>query len=88
MQTKTGSFVEAWANIVVGFSINFAANLVILPWFGFDITPSKAFGIGVIFTVISLARSYVLRRWFNGLKFGNHPPSVLAQDYRWHKGDK
>lgn len=71
MQTKLGSFAEAWANIAVGFSINYCANLLVLPWFGLNVTPSDAFGIGVIFTVISLARSYILRRWFNGLKFGN-----------------
>lgn len=70
-QTKTGSFVEAWANIAVGFAINFAANMVVLPHFGFAITAAKAFGIGVVFTIISLVRQYVLRRWFNGLKFGN-----------------
>lgn len=67
-QTRLGSFVEAWANIAVGFGINFAANLAVLPLFGFNVTASDAFGIGVIFTGISLARSYVLRRWFNGLK--------------------
>lgn len=72
-QTKLGSFAEAWANIAVGFAINFTANLIVLPWFGLAITPGKAFGIGIVFTFISLARSYVLRRWFNGLKFGNTP---------------
>ena len=71
-QTKLGSFVESWANIFVGFSINFVANLLILPHFGFtSLNASKAFGIGLIFTGISLARSYCLRRWFNGLRFGN-----------------
>ena len=70
-QTKLGSFVEAWANIVVGFSINWCANLLILPLYGFKISGGQAFSIGLIFTVISLVRSYVLRRWFNGLKFGN-----------------
>lgn len=69
MQSKLGSFIEAWANIAVGFAINFTANMMILPHFGFDITAGKAFWIGVIFTVISLVRSYILRRWFNGLKF-------------------
>jgi hypothetical protein len=71
MQTRMGSFVEAWANILVGFTINFAANLLVLPLFGFSVTPSDAFGIGVVFTAISLARSYVLRRWFNGLRWGH-----------------
>lgn len=71
MQTKLGSFAEAWANIAVGFGINFTANMLVLPIFGFQVTASDAFGIGIIFTAISLARSYVLRRWFNGLKLGN-----------------
>jgi hypothetical protein len=60
-----GSFVESWANVAVGFSINYVANLVVLPWFGLAITPSKALGVGVVFTGISVARSYTLRRWFN-----------------------
>ncbi len=71
-QTKLGSFAEAWANIAIGFTINYFANLLILPLFGFtSLTPGKNFLIGVVYTFISLARSYVLRRWFNGLKFGN-----------------
>lgn len=70
-QTKFGSFVESWANIIIGFSINWAANMIILPWFGFHLSGGTAFEIGCVFTVISLVRSYVLRRWFNGLKFGN-----------------
>lgn len=74
MQTKLGSFVEAWANIAVGFGINFTANMLVLPIFGFQVTASDAFGIGIIFTAISLARSYVLRRWFNGLKFFETKP--------------
>lgn len=71
-QTKLGSIVEAWANIAVGFGVNFTANLVILPLFGFHtLTLGKNFEIGLLYTVISLVRSYILRRWFNGLKFGN-----------------
>ena len=73
MQTRLGSFIEAWANIFVGFSINFCANLLILPLFYGPVAANagKAFGIGLIFTAISLARSYILRRYFNGLRFGN-----------------
>lgn len=70
-QTKWGSFIEAWANIAVGFSINWCANLLVLPLFGFHVSGGQAFRIGLIFTAISLARSYVLRRYFNGLKFGH-----------------
>jgi hypothetical protein len=71
-QTKLGSITEAWANIAVGFGVNFTANMVVLPLFGFtSLTLKNNFIIGAIYTVISLLRSYVLRRWFNGLKFGN-----------------
>jgi hypothetical protein len=70
-QTRFGSFIEAWANIFVGFAINWSANMLILPAFGFPVSAAKAFGIGLIFTVISLVRQYILRRWFNGLRFGH-----------------
>lgn len=66
-QTKAQSWFEAWANIVIGFGINLAANLAILPLFWFHPTVSDAFGIGILFTVISLVRSFVLRRIFNKL---------------------
>lgn len=75
MQTRFGSFVESWANIFIGFAINFTANLLILPLFGFStLTSLKAFEIGLVFTVISLCRSYCLRRWFNGMRWWNREP--------------
>lgn len=72
IQTRKGSFAEAWTNIAIGFSINYTANLLILPLFGFhSLTAGKNFVIGCIYTGISLARSYCLRRWFNGMRWGN-----------------
>jgi len=71
MQTKLGSLAESAANIAVGFTINYVANLLIFPLFGMHISPGANFIMGLIYTAISLARSYVLRRWFNGLRFGN-----------------
>lgn len=65
-QTKLGSFIEAWANVLIGFGINFTANLIILPMFGFtSLTVATNFVIGMIYTVISVVRSYAIRRWFN-----------------------
>lgn len=66
-QTRLGSFIEAWVNVLIGFGINFTANLVILPLFGFEsLTLLNNFYIGLIYTLISVARSYLIRRWFNG----------------------
>jgi hypothetical protein len=67
-QTRLGSFIESWANVVIGFAINWCANMAILPIFGFRVTGAQAFGIGVIFTVISVVRSYALRRAFNKIR--------------------
>ena len=60
-------------NIAVGFTINYCANLIILPLFGFaSLTPGKNFIIGLLYTVISLVRQFVIRRWFNGRTWGHH----------------
>lgn len=65
-QTRLGSFIEAWINVLIGFWINFFANLAILPAFGFTgLTLATNFYIGLAYTVVSVARSYVIRRWFN-----------------------
>lgn len=64
-QSRAGAFVEAWANVLVGYGINFGANLLVLPAFGFAVTVTDAACIGLVFTVISVVRSYCVRRWFN-----------------------
>lgn len=65
-QTRLGSFIEAMMNVAIGFGINFVANLVILPQFGFtSLTLKTNFYIGIAYTVVSVVRSYVIRRWFN-----------------------
>lgn len=65
MQSRRASFIEAWANVAAGFLINLAANMLVLPPFGFEVRLSQALGIGLIFTAISVVRSYALRRAFN-----------------------
>lgn len=64
-QTKRGSFYEALINVAIGFGINYGANLVILPLFGFHVSLVDNFYIGLLYTVVSVARSYVVRRWFD-----------------------
>ena len=64
-QTRLGSFYEACINVLIGFWINFFANLVILPLVGFHISIGQNFYIGMLYTIVSVARSYVIRRWFN-----------------------
>jgi hypothetical protein len=63
-QTRLGSLIEVSINIFIGYWINFVANLVILPMFGLNVSITDNFLIGFIYTFISVARSYVVRRWF------------------------
>ena len=68
MQSRMMSAAEAVANVLVGYVISLAATAVVLPAFGYAVTVSDAVGISLVFTVISLARSYLIRRAFNGFK--------------------
>ncbi len=64
-QTRLGSLIEALFNVLLGFGISFVANLIVLPRFGYAVSATDAAGIGLIFTLISIARSYLIRRFFN-----------------------
>lgn len=64
-QSRRHSGVESICNVLVGYGIATGANLVVLPWFGYHVSVQDASVIGAIFTVISLVRSYLLRRAFN-----------------------
>ena len=65
MQTRLQSFIEAWVNVAIGFGINFLANMLIFPLFGWSISAADNLLLGLIYTAISIARSYCIRRWFN-----------------------
>lgn len=59
------SLVESCTNIAVGYLISVATNYVVLPLFGYQTTVVESFQIGAIFSIVSIARSYILRRIFN-----------------------
>lgn len=64
-QTRRESIIESWVNIIIGFSINFVANLFLLPLVEARLTPGSNFMLGWIYTAISMMRSYAIRRFFN-----------------------
>jgi hypothetical protein len=65
MQSRLGSFIESLANVVLGYGIAVGAQILIFPLFGVVIPLSSNLAIGIIFTLVSLVRSYLLRRLFN-----------------------
>ena len=66
-QTKRQSFVEAVVNVIIGYGVAILSQVLVFPLFGIDVPLSTNFAIGAWFTAISLARSYIIRRWFNGM---------------------
>lgn len=64
-QTKLGSFYESLMNIAIGAVVALISQLLVFPMFGIDVPLSTNLGIMAWFTLISVIRSYVIRRWFN-----------------------
>lgn len=64
-QTKLGSLIEAFVNILLGYGINFTANMLLFPLFGMHISLRDNFLLGILYTIISVIRSYAIRRFFN-----------------------
>lgn len=64
-QSRKGSAIEACINMLVGVVVSIIANAIVFPRFGFHPSLLDNLGITIIYTVISLTRSYCLRRLFN-----------------------
>lgn len=64
-QTKLESLVEVLLNVAIGWVIALITQVLVFPLFGINITLKDQLGISVIFTIVSIVRGYVIRRWFN-----------------------
>lgn len=64
-QTRLASFIEALTNTFIGYLVALLSQLLIFPLFSIHIPLSTNLAIGAWFTLISIVRSYILRRWFN-----------------------
>lgn len=67
-QSRRSSAFEAVANVIIGYWVALAAQVVIFPLYGVRLAASEHVTIGAAFTVVSLVRSYALRRLFNRLR--------------------
>lgn len=68
MQSKKQSLVEVIVSTLVAFAISAVLQeFVVAPLFDLDTTHAQNLLITVFFTVVSLVRSYLFRRFFNYL---------------------
>ena len=62
------SFAEALANVAVGYGIAVATQIAVFPVFGLYASLADNLLMGAIFTVVSIIRSYSLRRLFEKIR--------------------
>jgi hypothetical protein len=66
-QSRRLSLIEAVTNVVVGYALAVLTQILVFPWFDLNPSLSENLALGLVFTVISLVRSYALRRLFTWL---------------------
>ncbi len=67
-QSRTMSIVEAAANVVVGYGLAIATQIVVFPWFGIETGLAEHLTIGLAFVGVLLAQGYLLRRQFEAIR--------------------
>ena len=65
MQTKKQSLIESLTSVGIGWFIGVILNLTVLPLFDYDVSLTDGVLISIIFTAVSVIRSYAIRRFFN-----------------------
>jgi len=67
-QSRLMSLVESLANVLVGYGVAVVTQMAVFPLFGLALTVTENLLIGLIFTAVSIVRSYALRRGFEALR--------------------
>lgn len=68
MQSKRMSLIESITNVLIGYGVAVISQMAIFPLFGIRTSIKDNLLIGLWFTAVSLARSYILRRVFNAIR--------------------
>ena len=94
--TKKKSLSEALANLIPGYWIAFALNMMVLPMFAADMAIAQETGdyyglvwintiISIIYTVFSIVRQYTLRRAFIKLGPNENFYTLFKRIWCWKK---
>jgi len=67
-QSRLMSLIEATTNVIVGYCVAVMTQILIFPIFGLQTTLGQNLAMGGIFTIVSLLRSFALRRLFESFR--------------------
>ena len=62
------SLVEAVTNVAIGYGVAVLTQILIFPLFGLHTTLAQNLQMGGVFTLVSIARSFALRRVFEAVR--------------------
>ena len=67
-QSRLMSLVESVVNVIVGYGVAVVTQILIFPIFGLHTTLAQNLKMGAIFTIVSIIRSFALRRVFEAIR--------------------
>ena len=79
-QSRLMSLVESIANVIVGYGVAVATQILIFPVFGLHTTLAQNLKIGLVFTIVSIARSFALRRAFEAIRVRSSTRETLRTE--------
>lgn len=73
------SLVESIVNVIAGFALAVATQMLVFPLLRLRVSVGTNMILGAVFTVVSIARSYLLRRLFERLRLHGLQREAAAQ---------
>ena len=64
-QSRLMSLLESLSNVAIGMVVSFFGQIVVSHWYNLPLNVAQNMQIVLFFTVLSVARSYCIRRWYN-----------------------
>ncbi len=74
-QSRVMSAVESTVNVAIGYGVALLGQVIVFPLVGIHVDMETNLVSGAAFTVISIVRSYCVRRMFNWLHSCQPPTS-------------
>lgn len=67
-QSRRMSLLESLTSVAIGYGVAVATQIAVFPLFGLEVSLSDNLAIGGLFTLVSIARSYAVRRLFEAIR--------------------
>lgn len=64
-QSKKQSLKETITSTIIGLLVSLLTQIIVFPLYGLEVKLNQNIQITIIFTVVSIIRGYLVRRYFN-----------------------